>query len=535
MNIKLKNIICLGLLALIIGFNTSCENSNSSTKGDYLAVKQETDGLWSLLAPDGSMLFENEFKQNISDAIDGLFLVPEENLLSLYKAESVPIPLKDFTDLFGVGTPNEGKVVLIDNEGKILAIKTSGDKLFTLPTEIIACHSSFHNNLLGVCDDKANWGFVNEQGQQIIPCKYIAVTPFSEGHAIVAEYKNDNLKLSIIDKTGEVTAVVKNYLRLIDSSREFHNGRIPVVNIDDQLGFLTVNGVFEKCSYKVTGIKNVTDNGFIFQKADGKFGAMNFEGEILVQPRYDELAFIPGSKNYIAKIKDRYSELDEKGEKIMDFTDYKYMKPGSSAFPIIASTGHRYELLDARGKLISKTDFAEVNSKLYFSNEILYPSVSDLFNFNVEIANYLDQVFLGFNVKDSSMSVSLDESNTDSEEDEEMVETPDSVAAVQTEIIPEEKKTIEGQNSKNSAPKSENTTPTTSKGNYNYGYASYSGEMKNGKPNGKGRLTFSSKHSDNVRNYSAEAGDYIEGYFTNGQLENGTLYKSDGSKIKSIY
>lgn len=71
------------------------------------------------------------------------------------------------------------------------------------------------------------------------------------------------------------------------------------------------------------------------------------------------------------------------------------------------------------------------------------------------------------------------------------------------------------------------------KGSYNYGYATYNGELKNGKPHGKGKLTFKASHSDNKYGYSAEAGDYIEGYFTSGTLDAGaTLVKNDGSRKK---
>ena len=69
----------------------------------------------------------------------------------------------------------------------------------------------------------------------------------------------------------------------------------------------------------------------------------------------------------------------------------------------------------------------------------------------------------------------------------------------------------------------------------NLGYASYTGEVIGNKPDGKGRLTFRSAHSDNLRGYSAEAGDYIEGYFTDGKLDQGTLFRSDGTRLKSIY
>lgn len=67
------------------------------------------------------------------------------------------------------------------------------------------------------------------------------------------------------------------------------------------------------------------------------------------------------------------------------------------------------------------------------------------------------------------------------------------------------------------------------------GYGSYTGVVRNGKPHGKGRIVFRSSYSDNLRGYSAEAGDYIEGYFTNGKLDQGTLFKNDGTRLKSVY
>ena len=546
MNTKFKKSILWSTMVLMGGLVVSCGDSGARKSGEYLAVKQDRNALWSMVAPDGKMLFENEFKQNISDAVDGLFIVPEENQKTLYKAEPVPVPLGSYSNLLDVGEPNEGKVVLIDRDSQIMAIRTNGDVLFILPPDIITCHASFNNGLLGVCNENAQWGFVNEKGEQVIPCKYITVTPFSEGHAIVAEYRNDRIKLSIMDQKGNITAVVQNYLFLIPSSTTFHNGRIPVVNSDDQFGFLTVDGVFEKCSYKVTGIANVTDHGFIFRKADGKYGAMNYKGEILVQPRYDELAFIPGSRNYIAKIQNRYSELDEKGEKIQEFTDYKYMQPGTAGFPIIASTGNRFELLNAKGKPITQTDFIDVNTKWGFSRDILNPTSSDLFGFNFEIANYLEQVFRGFQILLDIANAGTQEAvEIDVEEAiESFGEAGDSVAVEEATV-----QVVETPAPTPSTPAPAVSTPATTQknaeatqsaaqpvtGKYNYGYASYQGQMKNGKPNGRGKLVFSAAHTDNVRNYEAEPGDYIEGNFTNGKLDNGSLYKKDGTKVKTIY
>lgn len=542
MKAKFRKSILWGAIALF-GTLASCNQDGSETMGDYLAVKQDNDGLWSMVSPNGTMLFENEFKQNISDAVNGLFIVPDSTFKNLYRADKVPVPLEGYSNLLDVGEPSEGKVVLINRDRVIMTITTNGDRLFSLPPDIITCHASFKNGLLGVCNDKAQWGFVNDKGKLVIPCKYIIVTPFSEGHAIVAEYKNDRIKLSIIDTEGNITAVLQNYLYLIPSSTTFYNGRIPVVNVDNQLGFLTVDGVFEKCSYKVTGITDITDYGFIFSVEDGKYGAMDYQGEILVQPRFDSLAFIPGSRNYIAKIENRYSELDNTGEKIMDFTDYKEVKSGTKAFPIIASTGNRYELLDANGKPITKFDFADVNSKVEFTKTILNPTGTDLFGFNTEVANYIEQVYRGFNAPED---ISISDYETEPQE-EPAIETP---ATKEEETSQAPAATNEKPAVKEPAPVKETKTAQTAKtqaepaaqpaaqpvrGNYNFGYASYTGQLKNGKPEGRGKLVFSSAHSDNVRNYKAEPGDYIEGNFSNGRLENGSLYKKDGTKVKTIY
>ena len=54
--------------------------------------------------------------------------------------------------------------------------------------------------------------------------------------------------------------------------------------------------------------------------------------------------------------------------------------------------------------------------------------------------------------------------------------------------------------------------------------------MTNGKPDGEGTMTFHSSHL--IRGgypYRAESGDRVAGYYSNGQLEYGTWYKSDGS------
>ena len=74
-------------------------------------------------------------------------------------------------------------------------------------------------------------------------------------------------------------------------------------------------------------------------------------------------------------------------------------------------------------------------------------------------------------------------------------------------------------------------------GTVRLGYGTFKGEVKGGKPNGMGRLTFSSSHvidSRDPKGRIAEPGDYVIGEFSDGHLVQGTWYGSDNVVKGSI-
>ena len=82
-----------------------------------------------------------------------------------------------------------------------------------------------------------------------------------------------------------------------------------------------------------------------------------------------------------------------------------------------------------------------------------------------------------------------------------------------------------------STPSAATTAETTSRRYLNLGYAEWRGPVRNGQPNGDGVMTFKSSHRIDSRDPSgnvAEAGDYIEGTYVNGHLDQGTWHKSSG-------
>lgn len=77
--------------------------------------------------------------------------------------------------------------------------------------------------------------------------------------------------------------------------------------------------------------------------------------------------------------------------------------------------------------------------------------------------------------------------------------------------------------------------PTVTEGTLQLGYGTWKGGIKNGKPEGKGRVTFTSAHRVD-RNSSVEAnpGDYFIATYDNGSLISGKLYDSNGNLIQTI-
>lgn len=75
-------------------------------------------------------------------------------------------------------------------------------------------------------------------------------------------------------------------------------------------------------------------------------------------------------------------------------------------------------------------------------------------------------------------------------------------------------------------------TPKITNGTLNLGYGSWKGGIKNGKPDGKGTLTFSSTHK--IGDYTANPGDYFTGQYYDGYPASGKLYDSSGTLLKTI-
>lgn len=102
---------------------------------------------------------------------------------------------------------------------------------------------------------------------------------------------------------------------------------------------------------------------------------------------------------------------------------------------------------------------------------------------------------------------------------------------------------------KQSAPVSATTAPVStrteasvntsakSNGTLRLSYGTYNGDIKDGYPNGQGRLTYSTSRQINrfdSKGRTANAGDYVIGEFKNGFFVHGKHYSSSGELLESL-
>lgn len=72
-------------------------------------------------------------------------------------------------------------------------------------------------------------------------------------------------------------------------------------------------------------------------------------------------------------------------------------------------------------------------------------------------------------------------------------------------------------------------------GTLNLGYGTWQGRIENGKPDGHGRLTFTSAHRvDSHSSAMANPGDYFIATYEHGRLVSGKLYDSGGNLLQTI-
>lgn len=350
-----KLIPMLSLLMLILA---SCGKNN----GTYISgiPYQETEkGQWSMISPDGEVLFSDEFKERPTVAKEGLFMVKnKEGLWEIYKADKKP--KKIGTEYVSAALFCNGKAVVCERNKHISIIDTDGKTVKTIDKIDGKEVGEVHRFSEGYAIYKAGdyYGVIDDDARPVIPAEYCTISDCSDGKFIAVnkkyekEYKADStsvIKYTVLNTKGEKLFELNGatYCRV----GSFCNGLLPVcVKKEGNEMWGLINEKQEtvvKPVEKMKGIGDLRDDMFTYYNGEG-WGLMNTKGETLIRAKYDWLRF-DGNSRLLAYTKD-------KGDKVScKFIDKDDNQIGKDSY-LEAST---FEQTDGKHALV------KVNDKLW--------------------------------------------------------------------------------------------------------------------------------------------------------------------------
>ncbi|MCB9280748.1 MAG: WG repeat-containing protein [Lewinellaceae bacterium] len=189
------------------------------------------------------------------------------------------------------------------------------------------------------------WGFVNEPGAEVIPCRYEQVHDFSEGKAAVLH----NGQWHFADTLGNLLFTAAADTLPIDTVFDFHDG-LCLFRSRYHYGFLDATGrisippVYSRAFDFRNGVARIVDKA--------RTGLINIRGEIILKPGrferiypFNELGVAPAMESFRSGLR---CLINNRGEAL---SPVKYREIGDfrEGFAVVR-TGKQYGLINRYGK-----------------------------------------------------------------------------------------------------------------------------------------------------------------------------------------
>lgn len=362
--------------SLLLLFLSSC-SSGKTSEIEYIPFRSEEGGKWGMIAPNGEVLFENEFENCPSLVRNGRFIVENsKGKYEIYTAEKKPKQVGEEYKKIGVfredvtpAVKDDEVVKLIDRDGKIVATldKINGQRVRAV--------SEFYDGI-SIVQLENTFGCINKKGELVVEAKYASLDFAGDGKLIAIEnkYKNDdNPKIDILSVSGKLLFSFKKdkYYQIgkggSDPEFTFCEGVAPFKTSEDSgWGLLNDKGeVVLKPNKKIQCIVDISNGHFIYKNEDWESGVMTFDGETVIRAKYGVLYFASENTLWAGDKKEKYKLIDLKENTIYensnngagDICGFPFHK--GYAFTLVSK--HELAIINESGNEIStKADIREL-------------------------------------------------------------------------------------------------------------------------------------------------------------------------------
>jgi hypothetical protein len=416
--IKMKNKSMKATLFItILAFLCACSQNDKRGITTHLPFKTNESDRWGLIGTDGKILFENEFENEPSVVINGIFYVKNiDGLYEYYTAEKIPQRIGNKEYLYA-GSFLEDIAPVAEPEQHISFIHRDGSTAFVLDyykDEKITEVAEFFNGLARFKTQKNKYGYINTKGEFVIPPRfYYADLAFSEDLAVV--WENDSTAY-VINTQGEKQFNLKTKDKgNFNSFGDFQDGLLRCGDPCEY--FLNTKGEKVLTTPSNIAIHSAFSNGYALisrrnENNDIYWGVIDRNNEIIIRPKYKHKAngnnrwwwsWDKGNDLLCIDDNGKYGLLDIKGNVICPFQFDEMGKFYNEKYAF-AKERDAYHLIDKNGKEVDRKEYEMVTL-----GEINYEIIkSDYFNIT-EILSDLFQTFKGKQIGDIYIGMPLSE------------------------------------------------------------------------------------------------------------------------------
>ena len=365
----MKKMKWFSVLLFVAAMLVSCDKKSSGSEdgeddnalADYFAFQEEEDGLWGLMAPDGTVLVPPKYSGDVSCVVNDRFYVGEDGEYIIYTAEKSPKRIGTYKHC---GSFTGDYCPVQDLDDKILYIDKDGKEMFDVTTiggmKVQAAYNFFCGRAMINTED-GKWGFIDEEGEAVIPIEYADAWNFCEDLAIVyldnPTFDDDDMgRWCVIDTEGN-KLFTKRFNDRKPSEYRFSNGLLEVTDTEGNYYLLDKDGK------EVLKLKENTFTNFIGEDAisvynteTSKAGLIDREGEWIIRPKFQSTSF-NGKLLAACTDDEEFALYSLDGEKIADLPhgyvnlfdkDFK----DSDSYLLVGTWDSGYKLYDSEGNKV---------------------------------------------------------------------------------------------------------------------------------------------------------------------------------------
>lgn len=312
---KTLTLLPLLLTAIIL---TGCKESKNGSEVTYIPFQSEEGGGWGMMDAEGNVLFNDEFENSPGPAINDRFYIYEDETWCIYAAEPRPRKIGEYKD---VGCFSMGLCPVVNDDNDMIYIDKEGNTVIDIAEvsgkKVTAAYAFYCNRALIKLENE-KYGYIDMEGNVVMPCRYYNAWSFNEGTAVVYiddQGEDEDGKWGVIDTEGNVL-FTKKYNEMTPTTYKMSEGLIICSTSDGKLAIVDKTGAIV---HKVRGASanDIYNGHFVFYDGNSeKYGLMTTDGQVAVRARYSTLhyngVFLVGQTDS----EERYYLLSLTGEKI---------------------------------------------------------------------------------------------------------------------------------------------------------------------------------------------------------------------------